>query len=91
MSTWVAEAKAITQDWALGLDSGGHKWEGKPFSDPFVFAFQERMEEVRGVMDCPLSIVLNPVMSCPIDPPPWELSDISYSRDSRGTVQAPPF
>ena len=30
----------------MGLDNGGHKWEGAPFSDPFIFAFQERMEEV---------------------------------------------
>ena len=48
MSLWVGEARGLTQDWAMGLDNGGHKWEGAAFADPFIFAFQERMEEVRG-------------------------------------------
>lgn len=47
LAMWVAESKALTQDWAMGLDNGGHPWEGAPFSDPAVHLLQERMEEVR--------------------------------------------
>ena len=46
MSNWVAEAKSLTQDWAMGFENGGHEWDGSAFTDSFVFAFQERMEEV---------------------------------------------
>jgi dynein heavy chain 2 len=46
MSNWVAEAKSLTQDWAMGFENGGHEWDGAAFTDSFVFAFQERMEEV---------------------------------------------
>ncbi|KAG1663699.1 hypothetical protein FOA52_013267 [Chlamydomonas sp. UWO 241] len=46
MAAWVGESKALTQDWAMGIDNGGHTWEGEPFYDTVVLKFQERMEEV---------------------------------------------
>ncbi|MEW5298925.1 MAG: hypothetical protein WDW36_001995 [Sanguina aurantia] len=30
----------------MGVDSGGHDWEGAPYSDAYVRAFQQRLEEV---------------------------------------------
>lgn len=46
VSRLAAESRGLSQDWAMGLESGGHDWAGPPFTDPFVTALRERLEEV---------------------------------------------
>nr|BBC28429.1 cytoplasmic dynein 1b heavy chain [Yamagishiella unicocca] len=46
MTRWVQESGGLVEDWRLGVETGGHDWEGAAFADPYVRAFQERLEEV---------------------------------------------
>ncbi|GLI62890.1 cytoplasmic dynein 1b heavy chain [Volvox africanus] len=46
MTRWGQEVSGIVEDWRLGVESGGHDWEGMGFADPYVRAFRERLEEV---------------------------------------------
>ncbi len=46
MTRWVAESSGLVDDWRLGVETGGHDWEGAGLADPYVKAFQERLEEV---------------------------------------------
>jgi len=45
---WASEARALTSDWAMGLDTNGHAWSGGPHSDAYVAAFADRLDNVRG-------------------------------------------
>jgi hypothetical protein len=47
LTTWASEAATLSSDWAMGLDAGGHLWQGSAFSDPFLASFQDRIEQVR--------------------------------------------
>ncbi len=42
-----SESLALSQDWALGLDSGGHDWQGASYCSPLLLALLSRLEEVR--------------------------------------------
>ena len=46
LSSWSAEARTLTGDWAVGLDAGGHLWEGQAHADSYLSAFHERIEQV---------------------------------------------
>lgn len=46
-SRWMLGSRTLSNDWAMGVDmNGGHDWEGSPYADAYVMAFQQRMEEV---------------------------------------------
>lgn len=46
LAAWIAEGSTLTGDWAVGLEAGGHLWEGQVFADAHTTAFQERIERV---------------------------------------------
>ncbi|KXZ45909.1 DHC7 protein [Gonium pectorale] len=46
MTRWVQESDALVEDWRLGVETGGHDWEGPAFADGYIKAFQERLDEV---------------------------------------------
>jgi hypothetical protein len=46
LAAWAAEAAALTSDWALGVDAGGHLWQGAAAADSELAAFRERLEQV---------------------------------------------
>lgn len=46
LAAWLNEASTLTSDWAVGLDAGGHLWEGPVFTDSHVAACQDRIERV---------------------------------------------
>ncbi|KAG2426397.1 hypothetical protein HYH02_014824 [Chlamydomonas schloesseri] len=46
MTRWVQESTALVEDWRLGVDTGGHDWEGAAYADAYVRSFQERLEEI---------------------------------------------
>lgn len=47
LSSWSNEARILTGDWAVGVDTAGHLWEGPLFADSYVAAFLDRLEQVR--------------------------------------------
>nr|ADI46856.1 DHC1bf [Volvox carteri f. nagariensis] len=46
MARWARESSNLVEDWRLGVETGGHDWEGTGFTDTYARAFQERIEEV---------------------------------------------
>jgi len=46
LADFATEASTLTSDWAMGVDSGGHLWQGPAFSDQHLVAFQDRIEQV---------------------------------------------
>ena len=46
LAAWTSEASSLIQDWKVGVDTGGHAWDGGAFQDEYLIAFKERMEEV---------------------------------------------
>ena len=46
MTRLAYEFRTLSTDWAMGVDNGGHKWEGPALSDAYVDAFGQRLEEV---------------------------------------------
>eukprot|EP00878_Enallax_costatus_P024703 GHUV01026383.1.p1 GENE.GHUV01026383.1~~GHUV01026383.1.p1 ORF type:complete len:1576 (+),score=459.42 GHUV01026383.1:1611-6338(+) len=51
LAAWIREASTLTSDWAVGLDAGGHLWEGPAFCDAHVAAFQDRIERIYALRD----------------------------------------
>jgi hypothetical protein len=51
LGSWATEAATLSSDWAMGLDADGHLWQGATFIDPYLTAFQERIEQVCGVQE----------------------------------------
>jgi hypothetical protein len=49
LTAWASETLTLSSDWAVGVDAGGHMWEGPACSDSYLAAFQERLEQVRHV------------------------------------------
>lgn len=88
-SRWTLESRALSTDWAMGVDSGGHDWEGAPYSDAYVLAFQQRMEEVGGTGRQGLNATRERIggwfSSCSLSVSPWPLQvpqALSHRRDS---------
>jgi hypothetical protein len=48
LSRWQSERRLLAQDWAMGLDSGGHAWEGQHAPDEAVQALLARVDQVGG-------------------------------------------
>jgi hypothetical protein len=46
LTAWSNEARTLSSDWAVGVDAGGHMWEGPAAADSYTAAFQERLEQV---------------------------------------------
>lgn len=46
LGSWAAEAATLSNDWAMGLDTDGHLWQGATFTDSYLTSFQERIEQV---------------------------------------------
>nr|BCL66104.1 cytoplasmic dynein 1b heavy chain [Volvox africanus] len=46
ITRWSQESSGLVEDWRLGMETGGHEWEGLGFTDSYMRAFQERLEEV---------------------------------------------
>jgi hypothetical protein len=50
LGTWASEAAGLVQDWHLGVDGGGHRWEGgAALQDPYLDSFRARLEQVRAL------------------------------------------
>ena len=49
LARWQSECRLLTQDWAMGLDSGGHAWEGQHAQDEAVQALLARVDQVGSV------------------------------------------
>lgn len=46
LSSWASETATLSSDWAMGLDADGHLWQGAAYTDPYLAAFLERIEQV---------------------------------------------
>nr|ADI46936.1 DHC1bm [Volvox carteri f. nagariensis] len=46
MARWAQESSNLVEDWRLGVETGGHGWEGASLVDVCVHEFRERLEEV---------------------------------------------
>jgi hypothetical protein len=51
LTAWASEARTFSSDWAVGVDAGGHMWEGVACADSYLAAFQDRLEQVWHVYD----------------------------------------
>jgi hypothetical protein len=49
LSRWQSECRLLAQDWSMGLDDGGHRWEGQHQADAQVQALLARVDQVRGL------------------------------------------
>ncbi len=48
LARWQSECRLLAQDWSMGLDSGGHAWEGQHAPDEAVQALLARVDQASG-------------------------------------------